>query len=207
MAESLDQWLDSLASPAPTPGGGAAAALLIATGAALVEMACALTIGREKFKDVESIMVETLAAAAALRREAEQLRVEDSAAFDEVSAAYALPRITVDEKAWRTERIQIALRGATEVPLRSTETGVAVLELARAIVSRANPNVISDVGAGALSARAGAEASALNVKINLAAIKDAHYRADRVVALDNLLRRASEASDGVLAVVRATIER
>jgi formiminotetrahydrofolate cyclodeaminase len=118
-----------------------------------------------------------------------------------------LPRFTADEKARRTERIQIALRAATEVPLHSTETGVQVLELARAIAASANPNVISDVGSGALSARAGAEASALNVKINLAAIKDVHYRADRTVTLDGLLRRASEASDVVLSDVRAAIER
>jgi formiminotetrahydrofolate cyclodeaminase len=207
MEETLNGWLDALASNAATPGGGAAAALLVATGAALVEMACGLTIGREKFKDVEPQMLQTRAAAANLRAEADRLRVEDSSAFDEVSAAYALPRATPDEKTFRTAQIQHALRHATEVPLRSTETGIAVLELAAAIASSANPNVISDVGAGALSARAGAEASALNVRINLASIKDEGYRSDRGAVLTQLLARAATATDTVLAAVNSAIDR
>ncbi len=87
MDETLDGWLDALASQSATPGGGAAAALLVATGAALVEMACGLTLGREKFKDVEALMIATRSAAGDLRARADRLRIEDSAAFDEVSAA------------------------------------------------------------------------------------------------------------------------
>ncbi|MDB5058459.1 MAG: fch [Chloroflexi bacterium] len=207
MEETLHGWLDALASDAATPGGGAAAALLVATGAALVEMACGLTLGREKFKDVEPLMLQTRAAASTLRAQADRLRVEDSSAFEEVSAAYGLPRSTPDEKSFRTAQIQRALRHATEVPLRSTETGVAVLELAAAVASSANPNVISDVGAGALSARAGAEASALNVRINLASIKDEGYRADRGAVLADLLQRATVATETVLATVNAAIDR
>src|SRR5947209_1497512 len=119
---ALEGWLDELASNAATPGGGAAAGLLIATGAALVEMACGLTIGREKFRDVENLMLRTRSAAGELRSQANCLRIDDSAAFDEVSAAYALPRATPEEKSFRTTEIQRALRRATEVPLRSTET-------------------------------------------------------------------------------------
>jgi formiminotetrahydrofolate cyclodeaminase len=205
--ETLASWLDALASQSATPGGGAAAALLVGTGAALVEMACGLTIGREKFKHVEALMIAARSEAGTLRARADRLRIEDSAAFDEVSAAYALPRGTLEEKALRTERIQHALRRATEVPLQSTETGVLVLEQAAAIAARANPNVISDVGAGALSARAGAEASALNVRINLAAIKDLAYAHDRSAVLGELLRRAAAATDTVLSVVNAAIDR
>jgi formiminotetrahydrofolate cyclodeaminase len=207
MDETLDGWLDALASQSATPGGGAAAALLVGIGAALVEMACGLTIGREKFKDVEAQMIAARSAAGMLRAKADQLRIEDSAAFDEVSAAYALPRGTVEEKAFRTARIQHALRHATDVPLQSTEAGVLVLEQAAEIAASANPNVISDVGAGALSARAGAEASALNVRINLAAIKDQAYKDDRTAVLGDLLRRAAAATDTVLAAVNSAIDR
>ncbi len=118
-----------------------------------------------------------------------------------------MPRGNPEEKTFRTARIQQALRHATEVPLQSTETGVEVLERAAAIAASANPNVISDVGAGALSARAGAEASALNVRINLVVIKDEEYKTDRAAVLGDLLRRAAIATDTVLAAVHAAIDR
>jgi formiminotetrahydrofolate cyclodeaminase len=207
MDDSLNGWVGALASPAPTPGGGAAAALLVSVGAALIEMASGLTVGREKFKAVESLMGETLTAAGRLRGEADGLRAEDSVAFDDVSAAYKLPRGTAEEKVERSIRIQAALRRATEVPLRTVGIGVDVLELASRIAAVANPNVISDVGAGVLSARAGAEASALNVSINLVAIKDDAYCRERAAALEALLARAKAAADVSLAAVNATIGR
>ena len=207
MDETLTGWLDALASDRPTPGGGAASALLIATGAALVAMACGLTAGREKFRAVDEEMRGALAAATALRAEAQALGPADSDAYDAVSSAYALPKATVEEKAARTASIQGALRGATEVPLRTAEVGVAVLELAAAIAAKANPNVISDVGAGALAARAGTEAAALNVKINLVAIKDQAYVERQGAAIESLLARAGSAAGKVLVAVHAAIER
>jgi methenyltetrahydrofolate cyclohydrolase len=207
MDETLAGWLDALASDRPTPGGGAAAALLIATGAALVAMACGLTAGRERFRAVDAEMRRALTAAADLRAQAQALGPADSAAYDVVSAAYALPRATAEEKAARTAAIQLALHGATEVPLRTAEVGVAVLELAAAIAAKANPNVISDVGAGALGARAGTEAAALNVKINLVAIKDPEYADHARTAIAALLARAESAAGTVLDAVHAAIER
>lgn len=204
-AQTLDGWLEALASAHPTPGGGAASAVLIAAGAALVEMACTLTVGREKFRAVEPLMQETAARARALRIEASGLSAEDAAAFDAVSAAYALPRGTSEEKAARSARIQEALHGATEVPLRTARAGVAVLDLAAAIAGKANPNVVSDVGAGALSARAGAEAAALNVEINLASLKDAAYVAQQRAAINELRARAAIAAQHALDAVRAAI--
>ena len=207
MSESVDGWLEALASEAPAPGGGAAAALLIAVGAALVEMVCNLTIGREKYRDVEPLMLETRTSAAALRRLADRLREEDTAAFESVTAAYGLPRATVEEKAARSVRIQEALRSATSVPLRTAEAGVGVLELAERVAVVANRNVISDAGAAALSARAGTDAAALNVKINLAAIRDPDYVSVQSAAIEAFLARAGRASGAVLSAVDATISR
>lgn len=205
MDETLEGWLAALASGSPTPGGGAASGLLIATGAALVEMASALTIGREKFRAVEPLMQRTAARASELRAAADALRTADAEAYDAVSGAYALPRATAEEKAARSARIQEALRGATEVPLRTAGVGVEVLELAAAMVDGVNPNVISDVGAGALSARAGAEAAALNVRINLVAIKDPAYVGAQREAISGLMVRAEAAALTVLAAVHAAI--
>jgi formiminotetrahydrofolate cyclodeaminase len=205
MDESMGAWLDALASDTSAPGGGAAAGLLVATGAALVEMACGLTLHREKFRAVAGLMQATRARATALRARATELRAEDSAAFTAVTAAYALPRQSEAEKDSRSARIQKALHLATEVPLQTATVGAEILELAAAIAAAANPNVISDVGAAALSARAGVEASALNVRINLNAIKDAAYVQQRRGELEAVLARAEAAATKALAPVRAAI--
>ena len=200
--ETVDDWLGALASDTPTPGGGSAAALMVATGAALVEMVCGLTLGNEKFRDVEPLMAQSREKARGLRANADALRLDDSLAYDAVMAAYRLPKSTAEEKEARTAAVQEALRGATEVPLRSVVAGVEVLDLAASIVESVNPNAISDVGAGALAARAGAEASALNVRINLLSIKDPTYASMQKAALDALLARAVTTTEHVVSAVR-----
>jgi len=205
MDETLEGWLAALASARPTPGGGSAAALLIATGAALVEMACNLTAGRERFSAVEPLMRESIVLAKAMRGEAATLRLADSAAYDAVSAAYALPRATAEEKGIRAAAIQDALRGATEVPMQQVQIGLAVLELAARLAEAANPNVISDVGAGALAARAGVDAAALNVRINLTLLKDPSYVEAQGSALASQMARAATTAAHVLDAVDAAI--
>ena len=200
--ESIHDWLGALASDAPTPGGGAAAALMIATGAALVEMVCGLTLGHEKYRDVEPLMIHTRDKASALRVSAAALILDDSIAYQAVIAAYRLPKNTPEEKEARSAAVQDALRGATEVPLRSVVAGVEVLDLAAAAVSCVNHNAVSDVGAGALAARAGAEAAALNVRTNLLAIKDPAYVTMQKTALDVLIARAATTTTAVLSAVR-----
>ncbi|HKO24421.1 MAG TPA: cyclodeaminase/cyclohydrolase family protein [Chloroflexota bacterium] len=107
--ETIAHFLDELASGAPTPGGGAAAALEAALGAALVSMVCNLTIGREKYRAYEQTMMEARARAEELRTHALDLVAEDSASYSAVGAAYALPRGSDEEKAARQARIQEAL--------------------------------------------------------------------------------------------------
>jgi len=175
---------------------------MVATGAALVEMVCGLTLGNEKFRDVEPLMAQSREKARGLRANADALRLDDSLAYDAVMAAYRLPKSTAEEKEARTAAVQEALRGATEVPLRSVVAGVEVLDLAASIVESVNPNAISDVGAGALAARAGAEASALNVRINLLSIKDPTYASMQKAALDALLARAVTTTEHVVSAVR-----
>ena len=107
--ETIAHFLDELASGAPVPGGGAAAALEAALGAALLSMVCNLTIGREKYRAYEQTMMEARARAEELRTHALALVAEDSASYSAVGAAYALPRGSDEEKAARQARIQEAL--------------------------------------------------------------------------------------------------
>ena len=170
--QTIGKWLEALASPAPAPGGGAAAALNAAVGAALIEMACNLTIGRPRYAQHEAGMRAALAEATTLRSRALHLATDDVKAFGAVSEAYKLPKETDEQRQARTEQIQRALVGATEVPLNTAVLAGEVIQLARRIVDGTNVNVLAEVAAAAIAARAALEVALINVEANLAAISD-----------------------------------
>lgn len=170
--QTIGMWLEALASSAPAPGGGAAAALNAAVGAALIEMACNLTIGRPRYAQHEAGMRAALAEATKLRSRALHLAADDVKAFGAVSEAYKLPRETDEQRQARGEQIQRAWVGATEVPLNTAVLAGDVIQLARRIVDGANVNVLADVAAAAVSARAALDVALINVEANLAAISD-----------------------------------
>jgi formiminotetrahydrofolate cyclodeaminase len=203
--QTIDHFLNELASGAPVPGGGSAAALAAATGAALVAMVCRLTVGREKFREHEETMTAALQAAEELRPQALSLAAEDAAAYMAVSEAYRLPRGTDEEKSTRTSRIEEALKGATDVPLRTVALSAQLIELCHQIVDGVNPNAISDVGVGALSARTALEGAALNVKTNLALIKDESFKAATTEQLQRYLAAARPQAGAVVQRVDASI--
>ena len=174
--EALEDWLERLASSAPTPGGGAAAALAAATGAALVEMVVSLTVGKSAYVEHEPHVQPIGEQARALRRQALDLAAADEVAFDQVMAAYALPRQTDEEKATRSAAIQAATADAARPPLEIAEVAARVIELAAALPGRSNRNVLSDVGVAAALAGAALESAAINVEVNLGALKDEGVR-------------------------------
>jgi formiminotetrahydrofolate cyclodeaminase len=182
--DEVGTWLEELASAAPAPGGGAAAAMLAAVGAALVSMVCNLTIGKPRYAAHEATMRAALDAATRLRADAVTLAAEDAVVFGAVSDAYRLPKDTDAEKAARTEAIQTALVGAAGVPLRTAAVAAGIIGLTEEILDGANVNVISDVAVAAASARAALEAAVVNVEINLAALRDAESRAVLRAELD-----------------------
>jgi formiminotetrahydrofolate cyclodeaminase len=200
--EALGTFLDQLASSAPTPGGGSVAALCGALSAALSSMVANLTLGREKYKDVEPAIREALEQAERLRAEFTQLIDDDIAAYGALSAAYRLPKATPDEQAERSAHIQGALQGAADAPMRIAEQARQALDLCRALVEIGNPNVISDVGVAAITAHAALESAELNVLINLKAIKD-QALADALLHRLNAARGgAAPITQDILATVR-----
>jgi len=200
--EAIGAWLAELASSAPAPGGGAAGALEVAIGAALVEMVCNLTIGKPAFVEHEATMIEARNRAASIRGDAVGLAAEDADAFDAVIAAYRLPRETEAEAEGRTASIQEALAKAADVPRRTAVAAAEVLDLTELIVPGANPNVVSDSAAAAGAARGALQASLVNIDANRSSITDPSLRAelDEVAAL---IERDLARADGIVAAVRA----
>jgi formiminotetrahydrofolate cyclodeaminase len=195
--QSLHRFLDELASSAPTPGGGSAAALMGAMGAALVSMVCNLTIGKKDTESVHAELRQTLAEAETLRRRLTASISDDVQAFDALMAAYRLPRTTDEDRLARGRAVQDALKRATDVPLACAEACVEVIELARRVAPIGHRGVISDAGVASAAAYAGLRSAALNVAINVPSIQDAEFAASRRARLGQLLARSGTDSEQV----------
>lgn len=185
----LRELLGAFASSDPTPGGGSASALASALGASLLLMVARLPKARSGSEDHRT----ALAGAAAALLDVQQQLIDaidaDSAAYDQVVAAYRQPRATDHERQARTDAVQRALRLATEVPLRVMRRSVEGLTRAEEIAARGHPGAASDVGVAIALLQAGLEGARLNVRTNLEGIVDRAYveearaESDRLAAL------------------------
>src|SRR5437868_6881063 len=169
---TVQDFVEQLASPSPTPGGGSASALAGSLAAAMVEMACNLTVGREKFREVEEEMQTVLARSKELCQLMLDAVDEDTKSYNAVSEAYKMPRNTDAEKAERAAAIQSALQYASEVPLKVAKAAAETSELAVIAMEKSNPNVASDARVARLLADAAREGAIANVEINLGSITD-----------------------------------
>lgn len=198
-------FLDALASGEPTPGGGGAAALMGAMGAALISMVCNLTVGKKGYEAVEEDMRELLGQAEALRATLQEMVSDDASAFDRLMSAYRLPKGTDEEKVYRAAAIQNGLKGATQAPLECARAAAEVIRLAARAVDRGNTNVISDVGVGALAGWAALRSAALNVNINVPQLKDRTFADHALTEIAALLGECGALTDSIHARVTAKL--
>lgn len=165
-------FIEELAAPTATPGGGSAAAYAGAMGAGLVAMVAGLTIGKKKYAEVEAQMQAIRVRAESLRKELTQAVDDDSAAFEAVMGAFRLPKETEEQQTKRNAAIHVATLNAARVPLRVAKDVVKVMELALKCAKEANINAISDSMSGFAMSRAALSAAGYNVKINLNSLED-----------------------------------
>jgi methenyltetrahydrofolate cyclohydrolase len=201
--DRLDGYLEALASARPTPGGGSAATIVAAAGAALVAMVARLTLANAKYAAKRSEAERLIAQADARRLELLEARTTDEKAYQRVVAAQALPRATDEEKSQRTAHVQAALAHAAVAPLAAATLSLAVLILAREAVDLENEHLASDVGCAAEFAAAGLAASAYNVRVNHRYLRDPQFVAQQAAEL----RALEEAGQGLLAEVRAALAK
>jgi formiminotetrahydrofolate cyclodeaminase len=171
---TLTQFSEELASGNPTPGGGAAAALSGALGAALLSMVCRFTVGREKFAAVENDVQTILAEADAARARFHQAVEADAEAYAAVGAAYRLPRASDDEKLARSSAIRDASWSAAQPPLAVAEEAASLVELCHRAADITNPMLGSDVTTAIALARAAIDGGAANVEANLSGVSQEH---------------------------------
>ena len=173
---NLREFCNETLSDSPAPGGGSVAALMGALGASLGGMVANLSAGKRGWDDKLEYFSDWAVKAQQLKDELLSLVDEDTAAFNKVMDAFALPKESAEEKAARSAAIEQATKYAAEVPLKVMETASKSYELLAEMAEKGNPASVSDVGVGALATRACIEGAALNVRINLTQLKDEKFK-------------------------------
>ena len=180
-------FMERLASDAPAPGGGSASALMGASGASLAAMVAGLTLGKEKYREFAAQTEMLQANGIRLQKRFLELIDLDTEAFNEVSAAYKLPKADDAEKETRRAAIEQALQNATKTPFAMMQAAVECLEQVAGAVGKTNASAASDLGVAAYSLHAATQGAWLNVLINLGGIKDAAFADEYKTAGQKLL--------------------
>ena len=195
------EFVDLLASDAPAPGGGSAAALEGALGAALTAMVCGLTVGKKKYAEFQELAESAQAKATDLKARFVDVMDRDTEAFNVVSAAFGMPKATDEEKAARSAAIQKGLEGCTKTPFEMMELAVETLELTASILGKSNDSAASDLGVSALSLRAAIQGAWLNVLINIGSLKDTALAEDYRAKGEALLAKALPLADEIYSTI------
>ena len=200
--QSISAFLDELASNSPTPGGGGAAAIMAAIGAALASMVCNLTLGKKSYEKGDVELQDALKKANALSCQLSDMSQADADAFNGVMSAYGMAKESDEEKSARSEAIQAALKEATDVPLACAKLAREVMNISKLVAEKGNKNAITESGISVLVAYAALRSSSLNVYINIGVIKDEAFTSDRQKQLEQVL----EGSDDLLEAVNSTVK-
>ncbi len=193
--KSCAKFAEALASEAPVPGGGGAAALVGAYGAALCAMAGNLTIGKKKYISVKEDIRKVLERCAVCQKRLIELADEDAAVFEPLAQAYSIPKNDPE----RENVLEKMTKQACHAPLEMMETCCEVIAVLEEMLEKGNSMLVSDVGCGALCSAAALEAASMNVFVNTrtlrdrVAAKEIEQKADSM--LDTYLVRARKVAE------------
>jgi formiminotetrahydrofolate cyclodeaminase len=199
---SIQIFLNQLASSSATPGGGSVAALMGAQSAALISMVCNLTIGKAKYTEVELEMKALLHQTEDLREKLTALIKADVDVFTHLMNAYGMTKQTDDEIRVRSEAIQNVLKAATEVPLECARLCSELIALSSHAANKGYDGVISDAGAAVMAAYSGLKSSALNVYINTSSLKDQDFAQAKLIELEAIMKGADIAAEEIYQTVK-----
>lgn len=200
---STKEFINAVSSDSPAPGGGSVAALAGALSVALVNMVINLTVGREKYLEHAQELNAIKDKGLELQEKLTRYIDEDTQTFNVVMEAYKLPKETDQEKSIRSASIQSAMKKAAELPLEVAKCCLEVIRFSEIVVTKGNPNCLSDGGVGCLMAYAGLTGAIFNVQINLGSIKDGAYKEQLIFEIEQIEREAKLLSEKVIEIVRS----
>lgn len=172
---TIDKFTEATASGEPVPGGGSISALCGALSAALAQMVARLTVGKKKYADAETLMLQTIDKVNPIVESLLEAVNLDSNAYDKVFQAYKMPKETDEEKQSRKLAIQEALKTAASVPLNVAKLSSSILSDLKLLLEKGNQNAVTDVYVSALCARTAVLGACANVRINLLSITDEKF--------------------------------
>ncbi len=171
----LNAFADETASESPAPGGGSIAAYVGALGASLATMVANLSSHKKGWDERWEEFSNWAAKGQQVKDELIKLVDADTAAFNKIMEAFALPKTTDEEKVKRTIRIQEATKNAIEIPFKVMQTAAAAMPIVQAMATIGNPNSVSDAGVAALCIRSAVMGAFMNVRINAGSYNDKNY--------------------------------
>jgi formiminotetrahydrofolate cyclodeaminase len=209
MEMTLEKYSDVLASNEPAPGGGSTAALSGLMGASLTMMVVNLSVGKKSYEALDEAVkqkfMEDFHRVEGLKKDLVHLVDEDTAAFNKFMEAMKLPKDTEEQKKIREEKMQQASIYALEIPLKTAEKCLGILQNQETIASYGNKNAVSDVGVGALMALSGLEGAVLNVKINIPGINDEGIKNEASAKYEKLLADGVRLQKNIMEIVNKRI--
>jgi glutamate formiminotransferase / formiminotetrahydrofolate cyclodeaminase len=204
---SLKQFMNETASESPAPGGGSVSAYLGVLGAALGTMVANLSSHKKGWDDRWKEFSDWAEKGKAIQNSLLNLVDEDTAAFNGILVAFALPKKTEEERIIRNKAVQEATKDAIMVPFRVMETAYSGFELIREMVEKGNPNSVSDAGVGALALRSCIKGAFLNVKINVSGLADRDF-ASMIIAKGEVLEaKAVIEEDEIINIINKKIKK
>ena len=196
------EFIEELASAAPTPGGGGAAALTGALGVALCAMVGNLTTGKKKYADVQPDIERMLDEAKALYEKLFSLITKDAEDFKPLAEAYALPKNTPEEIAHKEAVMAEVLVKACDTPLEIMRCALAGLKLSEEMAEKGSVMAVSDAGAGAAVLQGALNAASLNVFINAKSLKDRDKAAELISETESMLAEGNALAGKVFGNVK-----
>lgn len=205
--KTCHEFIEALASKAPVPGGGGAAALGGAIGMALSNMVGNLTVGKKKYADVEEEVKELIAKGSKIIEELKTLVDKDAEVFEPLSKAYGLPAETEEQKKIKEETLEKCSKDACSVPMEIMRKAFEGIKIHHRMGQIGSMLAISDVGCGVVFLKAALISGMLNVIINLNTIKDQEFVNKTKAEMEQLLNEGSKIADETLEMVINKIKK
>ena len=204
--QTCENFVEVLASKAPTPGGGGASALVGAVGVALGNMVGSLTVGKKKYAEVEEEIKAMMATSTQMQNELLDLIQKDADGFEPLAAAYRLPKDTEEQKAEKDRVLEQATKDACDVPFEIMEKCCQGIDLCGEFAEKGSVMATSDAGAGAIFCRAALQAASLNIYINTKSLKDREYAEQMNHKSDAMLEEYMAKADKIIEYVFGTLK-
>ncbi|HVM90160.1 MAG TPA: glutamate formimidoyltransferase [Puia sp.] len=201
----LSDFADETASESPAPGGGSISAYIGALGASLATMVANLSSHKKGWDERWEEFSNWAEKGEQYKSALIKLVDADTKAFNQIMNAFALPKVTADEKSVRAKAIQDATKFAIEIPFKVMQTAYASLEVIKAMAEAGNPNSVSDAGVAALCARSAVMGAFMNVRINAKDFDDTKFTEDIISQGREIENKTIAAEREILEIVNTKI--